>query len=232
MTTTLITGANKGLGREVARRLLAEGHTVWIGARNPELGQAAADELGDGATFVQLDVTDDASVDAALTTIRAAGGLDRLINNAGIVGPQKSVDDITADDVAEVFATNVLGPVRLIHAFLPLLRESKDPAVVDVSSGLGSVVTATDPSDVASTVTSITYPSSKSALNMITAQYAKGLTDVRFNAVDPGYTATDLNGNSGHQTVTEGTDAIVALATAGPGSPTGTFTNREGVVPW
>jgi NAD(P)-dependent dehydrogenase (short-subunit alcohol dehydrogenase family) len=232
MTTTLITGANKGLGQEVARRLLAEGHTVWVGARNPELGRAAADALGDGATFVQLDVTDAASVAAARDTIQAAGGLDVLINNAGIVGTHAAMEDLTADDVAAVYETNVFGPVRLIQTFLPLLRQSEDPAVVNVSSGLGSVVTATDPSDVASTVTNLSYPSSKSALNMLTVQYAKGIDDVRFSAIDPGYTATDLNSHSGTQTVTEGTDAIVAAATAGPGSPTGTFTNRDGVVPW
>ncbi|MCW3041055.1 MAG: short-chain dehydrogenase [Solirubrobacterales bacterium] len=231
MTTTLITGANKGLGKETARRLLAEGHDVWIGARDPERGRAAADELG--ARFVALDVTDDASVEAAARTLTEAGGLDVLVNNAGIIGRYGvPVPDTTVEDVAAVHATNVLGVVRVMQAFVPLLQRSPAPVVVNVSSGLGSMGVCTDPDTIEFGVVGLAYQSSKAALNMLTVQYAKQYPDMRVNVVDPGYTATDLNGNSGHQTVEEGTDAAVAMALVGPDGPTGTYTSREGPLPW
>ncbi|WP_158861717.1 SDR family NAD(P)-dependent oxidoreductase [Leifsonia sp. AG29] len=229
MTTTLITGANKGLGHETARRLLAAGHDVWIAARDRERGAAAAQALG--ARFVPLDVTDDQSAAAAADTVRAASGhLDVLINNAGITGGRIPADDLTAADVERVFATNVFGAVRVIHAFLPLLREADAPSVINVSSGLGSftVVTTTEWGRFVTPA----YSASKSALTMLTVQYAHALPDIRFNAVDPGYTATDLNGHSGTQTITEGTDAVVRLATLGPDTPTGGFFDRTGPVPW
>lgn len=227
MTTTLITGANKGLGYETARRLLEAGHTVWIGARDASRGQEAADTLG--AKFVQLDVTDDASVNAAAETVAADGGLDVLINNAGITGAHKDAADLTGDDAALVFSTNVLGIVRTLHAFLPILRGSANPTVVNVTSGLGSFDAVHNASRIESTVVAPLYTASKSAVTMLTVQYAKALPEIRINAADPGYTATDLNGNSGHQTVTEGTDAIVELALRGPDGPTGTFIDRSGV---
>lgn len=231
MTTTLITGANKGLGKEAARRLLAAGHEVWIGARDPQKGQAAADELG--ARFVQLDVTDDASVAAAVQTVGDAGGLDVLINNAGIAGNfTVAFADTTADDVADVHATNVLGIVRVTQAFTPLLEQSEHPVVVNVSSGLGSFAVVSDPERLESTIVSLAYQSSKAAVNMLTVQYAKAYPGWRVNCVDPGYTATDLNGNSGHQTVEEGTDAIVSLAQVAPDGPTGTYADRDGAVAW
>ena len=227
MTTTLITGSNKGLGYEAARRLLAEGHDVWVAARDPKAGAKAAADLG--ASFVQLDVTDDASVAAAVETV---GSLDVLINNAGITGAQKQVPDITADDLRQVYDTNVLGPVRVLHAFLPMLLGSGTGVVVNVASGLGSQAATHDPDRVEFNVVAPAYCSSKSALIMLTTQYAKALPGLRINVVDPGYTATDLNGRTGTQTVTEGTDAIVAMATIGPDGPTGTFTDRDGTVPW
>ncbi|GAA4678095.1 SDR family NAD(P)-dependent oxidoreductase [Frondihabitans cladoniiphilus] len=230
MTTTLITGANKGLGYETARRLLEAGHTVWIGARDRARGEEAATALG--ASFVQLDVSDDASVAAAAATVGAAGGLDVLINNAGITGPQKDAADITGDDATSVFQTNVIGIVRTTQAFLPLLRASSAPTIVNVTSGLGSFDAVHDPSRIESQVIAPLYNASKSAVTMLTVQYAKALPEVRINAADPGYTATDLNGNSGHQTVTEGTDAIVELATRGGQGPTGTFIDRSGVAPF
>lgn len=145
MTTTLITGANKGLGHEAARRLIAAGHTVYVGARNIERGSAAAAELG--ARFVQLDVTDDASVAAAVATVEADGGLDVLVNNAGIEVRSPEGDiigaaELTADVMREVFETNVFGLVRVTHAFLPLLERSAAPVVVNVSSGLASLARA------------------------------------------------------------------------------------------
>jgi len=231
MTTTLITGANKGLGRETARRLIGAGHDVWAGARDAQAGQEAAEALG--ARFVALDVTDDASVAAAVQAIRDAGtGLDVLINNAGISGSRQPVPETTADHVAAVYATNVLGVVRVTQAFLPLLEESERPVIVNVSSGMGSMTLTSDPDRVESQIVGLAYPSSKSALTMLTTMYAKALPAMRVNAADPGYTATDLNGHRGPQTVTEGTDAIVALAQLGPDGPTGTFRDRHGVVPW
>lgn len=230
MTTTLITGANRSLGREAARRLIEAGHDVWVAARDPQLGQEAADALG--ARFVQLDVTDDASVAAAVETVRAAGGLDVLVNNAGVLGPTTPPGETKVAELEALYATNVFGVVRVTNAFLPLLLESSAPVVVNVTSGLGSFALTHDPERVESTVVAIGYPASKSALTMMTTQYAKALPNIRFNAVDPGYTATDFNGHSGHQTIEEGTDAIVALAQIGPDGPTGTFQDRQGVAPW
>ncbi len=229
MTVTLITGANKGLGYEAARRLIAAGHTVYAAARDASLGREAADRLG--AHFLQLDVTDQASVDAAIAELRdREGRLDVLVNNAGIAGGRTPVEQLTADDVRRVYETNVFGVVRVTQAALPLLRASESPVVVNVASGLGSARIITDPTRMESGLVVIAYGSSKAALIMLTVQYAKALPDIRLNAVDPGYTATDLNGNSGTQTVQEGADAIVAMATIGPDGPTGTFSDRSGPI--
>ena len=230
MTTTLITGANKGLGYETARRLLEAGHTVWMGARDAERGRQAADTLG--GRFLQLDVTSDESVAAAVDTIAAAGGLDVLINNAGITGTHSPVADQSGADALAVFDTNVVGVVRMMHAFLPLLQSSGAPTIVNVTSGLGSFHAVHDADRIESTVIAPLYTSSKSAVTMLTVQYAKAFPDIRINAADPGYTATDLNGHSGPQTVAEGTDAIVELATRGGSGPTGTFIDRSGVAPF
>lgn len=230
MTNTLITGANKGLGFEAARRLLALGHQVFIGARDRERGEAAAKKLG--AKFVQLDVTSDASVNAAASWIKEQGGLDVLVNNAGIAGGRSAPEDVTADLMREIYETNVFGIVRVTHAMLPLLRASKNPVIVNVASGLGSFGVSTDPERFESKVPTLAYSSSKSAVTMMTLHYARALSGMRVNVVDPGYTATDLNANSGPQTVEQGTDAIVRLATIGKDGPTGTFQDREGMLPW
>jgi len=227
MTTTLITGGNRSIGYQTAKELIAAGHDVWIGARDPEKGQAAADELG--AKFVQLDVTDDASVTAAAQTV---GSLDVLINNAGIAGERVAVADATADHLRPVFETNVYGPVRVFQAFRPLLERSENPVVVNVSSGMGSMTLTSDPERVESTLINITYSPSKTALNMISSQLSRSFPKMRINTVDPGYTATDFNNHSGHQTVEEGAEAIVKLAQIGPDGPTGTYVDRHGVVPW
>jgi NAD(P)-dependent dehydrogenase (short-subunit alcohol dehydrogenase family) len=230
MTRTLITGANKGLGYETARRLLEHGHEVWVAARDPELGGAAAERLG--ASFVVLDVRDEESVAGAVEGLTEAGGLDVLINNAGIVGPRTSVPETTAEGIAEVFDTNVLGPVRMVQAFTELLDASPAPVVVNVSSGLGSLGLAADPEGTYADFVVLGYPTSKAALNMLTVKWARAHPRWRVNAADPGYTATDLNGNNGTQTVQEGTDAIVTLARLGPDGPTGSYIDRDGVVPW
>jgi len=229
-TTTLITGANKGLGYETARRLIEAGHTVWMGSRDAERGQRAADALG--GRFVQLDITSDASVASAVETVTAEGGLDVLINNAGITGSRSDVADLTGDDALEVYNTNVVSVVRTTNAFLPVLRQSSAPTIVNVTSGLGSFTAVLDAERVESQVVAPLYTSSKSAVTMLTVQFAKAYPEIRINAADPGYTATDLNGNSGHQTVTEGTDAIVELATRNGQGPTGTFIDRAGVAPF
>lgn len=230
-TLTLITGANKSLGYETARRLLATGHTVLLGARDPERGRVAADTLG--ATFVQLDVTDDVSVNAAADWVRDTyERLDVLVNNAGILGPVLPLPDVTAAAAAVGFETNVLGVARMTHAFAPLLALSENPRIVNVSSGVGSFArnqeAGTDEASVPPSIYSVT----KAALTMLTFQYARALPGMRVNAADPGYTGTEFNGFTGHQTLEEGTDAIVRLATLAADGPTGTFQSRHGVVPW
>ncbi len=229
----LITGANKGLGFEAARQLIAAGHTVYLGSRDAEQGRRAAEQLG--ARAVQLDITDDASVTAAVQTIAADGGLDVVINNAGIeergegnviIGPA----DVTADVMQKTFDTNVFGTVRVLHAFLPLLQQSATPVIVNVSSGLGSLSQlAAIPAEF---YPGVAYPASKAAVNMVTVQFAKAFPNIRINAADPGFTKTDLNGNTGTQTVEEGAEIIVRLALTDADGPTGGYFNAAGVVPW
>jgi NAD(P)-dependent dehydrogenase (short-subunit alcohol dehydrogenase family) len=231
MTITLITGGNKGLGYEAGRRLIELGHTVYIGARDEQRGKNAAHALG--AQFVQLDVRDDTSVAAAAAEVGGREGhVDVLINNAGVTDPMLPAEDVTASAMHAVYDVNVFGIVRVTHAFLPMLRAASSPVIVNVSSGLGSFGVVTNPDRFESGFATVVYGSSKAAVGMLTVQYAKALPDIRINVVDPGYTATDINGNSGHQNVTEGTDAIVRLATIGPDGPTGTFSDRHGPLPW
>jgi len=231
MTITFITGANKGLGKETARRLIEQGHTVLLGARDAKAGAAAADELG--ARFVQIDVSNDESVAAAAANVaQHEGSIDVLINNAGVDGPHGDPSGLTGADVLNVLDVNLVGAVRTTTAFLPLLRQSADPVIINVSSAMGSLAATHDPSRLESRVIAPAYTSSKAALIMLTTQYAKALTDICINAADPGYTATDLNSNTGPQTVTEGTDAIVGLATEGPGHGSGRFVDRHGEITW
>ncbi|MCG0290506.1 SDR family NAD(P)-dependent oxidoreductase [Streptomyces sp. PSAA01] len=235
MTTTLITGANKGLGFETARRLIGAGHTVYLGSRDAERGRRAAERLG--ARLVVLDVTDDASVAAAAKAVEADGGLDVLINNAGIEartpdGGVIGAAEVTADMMRTVFETNVFGVVRVTHAFLPLLRRSAAPVVVNVSSGLASLERVSTPDTPTHAYPGVTYPASKVTVNMLTVQYAKAFPQMRINAVEPGYTATDLNAHTGHQTVEEGAEIIVRMAQVGPDGPTGGYFDIEGTLPW
>ncbi|MFD1714937.1 SDR family NAD(P)-dependent oxidoreductase [Amnibacterium flavum] len=222
MTTTLITGANKSLGLETARRLIAEGHTVYAGMRDLQSGDAAR-ELG--AIPVQLDVTDAGSVEAALASLPE---LDVLVNNAGILGASFGVDDLDAAAMDAVLQTNVVGIVRVTQAALPLLRRSANPVVVNVASGVGWPIFLRTETRDEFPVGAVPYAASKAAVITLTVQYAKNLPEFRINASDPGYTATDFNGHGGHQTVTEGTDATVALALLGQDGPTGEFHDRTG----
>jgi NAD(P)-dependent dehydrogenase (short-subunit alcohol dehydrogenase family) len=230
MTTTLITGANKGLGREAARRLLADGHDVWAAGRDPVRGRATAEQLG--ARFVELDVTDDSSVAAAAERVASETGLDVLVNNAGILGPRKPVPELTPDDVREVFETNVFGIVRVTRVFLPLLEGSANPVIVNVSSGMGSLAVTTDPSRLESNLVSLGYPASKAAVNMLTSQYAKAFPELRVNAVDPGYTSTDFNDHRGTKPVEQGAEIIVRMAEVDRSGPTGAFVDEQGTVAW
>jgi NAD(P)-dependent dehydrogenase (short-subunit alcohol dehydrogenase family) len=228
MTVTLITGANKGLGYETARRLIAEGQTVYMGARDAERGRAAASALG--GRFVQLDVTDDASVKSAVQSIDdGEGRLDVLVNNAGV----SSTGDVNGFTALEVFDTNAIGVIRVTQAALPLLQKSENPVVVNVSSALGSFWAVTNPERRQFHFPSIVYGASKAAVSMLTVQYAKTYPDMKFNAVEPGFTATDLTPFSGAgQPVENGAEVMVRMATIGRDGPTGTFQEGDEELAW
>lgn len=230
----LITGGASGIGAAMASAFHAAGAAVVV------LDVAAAPPAGlpSGAGYVSADITDDAAVRAAVAAAAdRLGGLDVLVNNAGIEARAEGntvpgAAELTADMMRSLFETNVFGVVRVTHAFLPLLRRSAAPVVVNVSSGLGSLTLATDPATPAYAYPGVEYPASKSALNMITVQYAKAFPGMRINAADPGYTRTDLNGNTGTQTAGEGARIIVAMAQLGPDGPTGGCFSASGPVPW
>ncbi len=228
-TITLITGANKGLGYETARQLIERGHIVYVGARDAARGQGAADKLG--AKFVQFDVTDDASIEAAMGVIdEREGRLDVLVNNAGISMGTAEVDGQLA---LKVFDTNALGAIRVTQAALPLLEKSENPVVVNVSSALGSFWAVTNPERRQFHYPSIIYGSSKAAVSMITVQYAKAYPNIKFNAVEPGFTATDLTPmSSAGQPVEKGASVIVRMATISKDGLTSTFSENEGPLNW
>jgi NAD(P)-dependent dehydrogenase (short-subunit alcohol dehydrogenase family) len=227
MTTTLITGANKGLGKETARQLVAAGHKVYVGARDKALGSAAAEELG--ARFVQLDVTDDDSVAAAFAQVEAEGGLDVLVNNAGI-----AMVALNGPEALRMFDTNAVGVIRVTEAALPLLRKSANPVVVNISSALGSFWANHNPDRPASQFPSIVYGATKAAVSMLTVQYARAVPEIKFNAVEPGYTATDLGGGGHDQGRPAEVSArpIVRMATIGNDGPTGTFQEDDAELAW
>ncbi|MGW0760360.1 SDR family NAD(P)-dependent oxidoreductase [Streptomyces sp. NPDC002814] len=228
MTVTLITGANKGIGFETAKQLLELGHVVYIGARDVERGEKAAAALG--ARFVQLDVTDDASVNSALATIGSAEGrLDVLVHNAGILG-HGVTDGPTA---LRVFDTNAVGVVRVTEAALPLLRKSSNPTVVTVSSSAGSFWAVNNPDRPEFHLPLALYSASKSAATMLTIQYAKAQPGIKFNAVEPGTTATDMTAAFGiGRPAEESARTVVRLATLDADGPTGTLQDETGTLPW
>ena len=227
MSVTLITGANKGLGFETARQLIERGHCVYLGARNPERGKEAASELG--ARLVQLDVTDDSSVETALGVVAEnEGHLDVLVNNAGI-----STADVSGPVALKVFDTNAIGLIRVTQASLSLLAKSVNPVVVNVSSALGSFWAVTNPDRRQFHFPSVVYGASKAAVSMLTVQYAKTHPEIKFNAVEPGFTATELTPFSGAgQPVEKGAEVIVRMATIGRDGPTGTFQEGDGELAW
>lgn len=228
MTTTLITGATRGLGYETARRLAAAGHTVYLGARDVARGAEAARLLG--ARAIEIDVTVEASVTAAAERVRAeAGALDVLVNNAGIAGAQRPPAEATTDDLRRVLDTNVVGAATVLSAFTPLLDASAVPVVVNVSSAVGSLELNAKPDAMWSM---LAYPVSKAALNMLTVQYARAFPRWRVNSVTPGLTATSFTPQVAGHPVEEGAEILVRMARLGPDGPTGTFVGNDGPLPW
>jgi NAD(P)-dependent dehydrogenase (short-subunit alcohol dehydrogenase family) len=235
----LITGANKGLGFEIARQIGRTGVTVLLGARNKVAGEAAAARLaaeGIDARYIAIDVADHASIDAAAAAITSAfDRLDILVNNAGINDPGDGPAPTAGLDAVErVLRTNFLGALAATQAMLPLLEKSRAARIVNVSSGLGSLTQNADPAYPGAATKLIGYSASKAALNMLTVQLAYLLRDTRIkvNAADPGYTATDLNGHRGTQTIPEGAAEAIRLALLPDDAPTGTYTNSQGIIPW
>jgi NAD(P)-dependent dehydrogenase (short-subunit alcohol dehydrogenase family) len=235
----LVTGANKGIGFEIARQLASRGMTVYVGARDKSRGAAAAKQLhGEGlaARFVELDVLREDMIRSAAATIQAAHGrLDVLVNNAGIAdrgdGPPSRAD---LDAVRRTLLTNFIGPAAVTQAMLPLLRRSPAGRIVNISSGLGSLAQNADPAWAYAPVKFLGYNASKAALNMLTVQLAFELKDtpIKVNSADPGYTATDLNDRRGTQTVEEGAAEAVRLALLPGDGPTGGYFSSAGPVPW
>lgn len=235
MTTALITGANKGIGFEIARLLAEQGITAIVGARDEERGRAAAERLGQ--PYVRLDVTDAASVQAAAKWIEEEyGTLDILVNNAGITVWQE--DERPSATPAEVFRqvydVNVFGVVTVTNAMMPLLRKAQAARIVNLSSELGSLTMALDQAGPFWPHNYVAYNSSKSALNMITVAYAKELWDtpIKVNAANPGYCATDLNAHTGFRTAEQGAAVAVRLAILDQDGPTGAYLQDEGPLPW
>jgi len=235
----LITGANKGLGFEIARQLAEQGTIVLLGARDEVRGKQAAGSLtarGLSAVPLRIDVTDSTSIASAASEIRQQHGrLDILVNNAGISGSLTgSPSEATPDQMREVYDTNVFGVVAVTNAMLPLLRLSAAGRIVNMSSHVGSLTLSSDPGSEFRHLNVITYQSSKTALNAITVAYARELraTRIKVNAANPGLTATDLNNHRGDRTAEQGAMIAVRLATLGPEGPTGTSQDENGSVPW
>ena len=235
----LITGANKGLGYETARQLANQNTKVLIGARDETRGREAAEKLkneGFDAEFVHIDVTDEKTLEAAAKYVEENyGKLDILINNAGIsLDGGKIASEVGLETIRQTFDTNFFGVIAVTKAFLPLIKKSDGGRIVNVSSGLGSLTLHSDPNSFYYDIKPLAYNSSKTALNMFTVIMAHELKDtkIKVNSADPGYTATDLNDNSGPKTVEEGASIIFDLATLPDDGATGGYFDDKGVVPW
>ncbi|OXM73800.1 MULTISPECIES: SDR family NAD(P)-dependent oxidoreductase [Amycolatopsis] len=231
----LVTGANKGIGKEIVRQLLAAGVTAIVGARDPERGRKAAEELG--TTSVVMDVTDQASVDAAAKTVEQQyGRLDILMNNAGVAldWGRERPSELSADVVREIYETNVFGVIRVTNAFLPLLRKSERPRIVNTSSSLASVSLQADPDSPQSGVLLLGYNSSKSALNAVSLSYANDLRaeGITVNVFEPGFCSTDLNDHAGQLDPAQGAAVGVAVALAPGEGGTAQFHAEGGFLPW
>jgi NAD(P)-dependent dehydrogenase (short-subunit alcohol dehydrogenase family) len=244
----LITGANQGVGFQVAKELAGHGFTVLVGSRGLERGQTAAQEIGGGAIAIQIDVTDRASIDAAAERIgRGFGRLDLLVNNAAISNTRKGnlslgeyhkltlPSNVSLEEMRAVWETNVFGVVAVYQAMLPLLKKSSDARIVNVSSGVGSLATNADPAFSYRAFFSPVYSASKTALNAVTLAMMIELekTGIKVNLVSPGFTKTNLNGFEGVEPLEEGSREVVRVALLGPEGPTGTFTRWENAtIPW
>jgi NAD(P)-dependent dehydrogenase (short-subunit alcohol dehydrogenase family) len=244
----LVTGANQGVGLQVARELVANGVTVFVGSRNFERGEVAAKEIGPGAIALQLDVTDGPSIAAAAERIRAEfGRLDLLVNNAAISNTRKGdlslaeyakisrPSNVSLDEMRAVWETNVFGALAVCQAMLPLLRKSSDARIVNVSSGVGSLATNADRAFSYRAFYGPVYSASKAALNAVTLAMMIELeeTGIKVNLVSPAFTSTNLNGFEGTESVADGSREVVRVALLGPDGPTGTFTRWENVtIPW
>ena len=245
----LVTGANQGVGRQVAKELVAHGVTVFVGSRDLARGESAAQDIGPGATAIRIDVTDQASIDAAAAQIRATHGrLDLLVNNAAIsnTGRDSSASieehaqatrpsNVSLDEVRTVWETNVFGVLAVYQAMLPLLQESSNARIVNVSSGVGSLTRNADPAFPYRAIFGPVYPASKTALNAITLAMMIELepTGIKVNLVSPAFTSTNLNGYAGTESVEDGSREVVRVALLGPDGPTGTFTGWEAsTIPW
>jgi NAD(P)-dependent dehydrogenase (short-subunit alcohol dehydrogenase family) len=230
MKTVLVTGANKGIGYEVARQLAEKGFQVFIGARNRNAGRKAADEIGKKsgkATFLKIDVADQASVTAAAREFaKAADHLDVLVNNAGIiVDGDDAILEISDELLRKTLETNTLGALRVTRAFVPLLRKSKAPRVINVSSGGGQLTGGSDGWSPA-------YCISKTALNAVTSQLATALPKFAVNSVCPGWVRTDMGGQGASRSVEEGADTIVWLAADAAQNLTAKFLRDRKEIPW
>lgn len=245
----LVTGANKGIGLQIAKDLAAHGFTVLVGSRNLDHGEAAAKSVAADARAVQLDVTNQATIAAAAERIRKEfGRLDVLVNNAGISHAVKLKPDwtleeaaklgrasvVSLDEVRAVFETNVFGVIAVTQAMLPLLREAPAGRIVNVSSGAGSLTLNANPKHPHRELFGPSYSASKAALNAVTLAFAIELesTPIKVNAVEPGFTATDLNNFAGPRTVEQAAREPVRLALLDVNGPTGTFSNEDGPLPW
>lgn len=233
VAVALVTGANKGIGFEIARLLRDSDITAIIGARDEMRGRAAAERLG--LPYVRLDVTDAASIRAAATWIEQEyGRLDILVNNAGITFDDGLPSQSTTAEARQVYETNVFGVIEVTNAMLPLLRRSPAGRIVNVSSERGSIGRTLDQDHPLWPMLNLVYCSSKAALNMITVSYAKELWDtpIKVNAVDPGWVKTDINHGTGIKAPEEGAAPIVAMALLDADGPTATFTQHDGPLPW
>jgi NAD(P)-dependent dehydrogenase (short-subunit alcohol dehydrogenase family) len=235
----LVTGANKGIGFEVARQLAEQGMTVLLGARNVERGEEAAAKLRDenfDAQFIRLDIGDAATHQSAAQFIEEKfGKLDVLVNNAGIaLDAGEKPSEVSQDLLRQTFDTNFFGAIAVTQAFLPLIKKSDAGRIVNVSSGLGSLTQNSDPNWEFFQVKPLAYNASKTALNAFTVILAHELkdTDIKVNSADPGFTATDLNGHQGYKTVEQGASIITDLAVLSDDGATGSYFDDRGVLPW